>query len=98
MNEWTVDKTHGVFMHELYQDVMAAGVPTKNGRIYGNRPSDYFEDGWKDVLNANLSKYELMAELPQTVTDSTVVESNGSITLKVELAPHSVKLIELSPE
>lgn len=97
MNEWTVDKTHGVFMHELYEDVMAAGVPTKNGRIYGNRPSDYFEDGWKDVLNTNLSKYEMMAELPQTVTDSIVEKSNGNITLKVDLSAHSVKLIELTP-
>ena len=98
MNEWTVDKTHGVFMHELYKDVNAAGVSTKNGRIYGNRPSDYFEDGWKDVLNANLSKYERMAELPQTVTDSIVKKSNGNITLQVDLAPHSVKLIELTPQ
>jgi xylan 1,4-beta-xylosidase len=98
MNEWTVDETHGVFMHELYDDVIAAGIATKNGRIYGNRPSDYFEDGWKDVLNANLPKYEMMAELPQTVTDSIVEKSNGNITLKVELTPHSVKLIELTPQ
>ena len=98
MNEWTVDKTHGIFMHELYKDAKAAGVPIKNGRIYGNRPSDYFEDGWKDVLNANLSKYEMMAALPQTITDSIVETQDGSITLKMDLAPHSVKLIELIPQ
>lgn len=98
MNEWTVDKTHGVFMHELYEDVIAAGIPTKNGRIYGNRPSDYFEDGWQNVLNANMSKYETLAELPQTVTDSIVEKSDGSITLEVDLEPHSVKLIELTPQ
>ena len=98
MNEWTVDKTHGIFMHELYKDAKAAGVPIKNGRIYGNRPSDYFEDGWKDVLNANLSKYEMMAALPQTVTDSLIEKINGNITLKVDLASHSVKLIELIPQ
>ncbi len=97
MNEWTVDKTHGVFMHELYEDVMAAGVPTKNGRIYGNRPSDYFEAGWMDILNANLPKYQMMAELPQTVTDSIVETMDDNITLKLDLEPHSVKLIELTP-
>ena len=98
MNEWTIDKTHGVFMHELYQDVMAAGISTKDGRIYGNRPSDYFEDGWIDVLNANLPKYEMMAELPQTVSDSIVETSDQIIDLEIDLAPHSVKLIELIPQ
>ena len=98
MNEWTVDKTHGVFMHELYEDVIAAGVPTTNGRIYGNRPSDYFEDGWQDVLNDNLAKYQMLAELPQTVTDSLVETSDDNITLQVDLEPHSVKLIELIPQ
>jgi xylan 1,4-beta-xylosidase len=98
MNEWTVDKTHGVFMHELYEDVIAAGVPIINGRIYGNRPSDYFEDSWQGVLDANLDKYEMLAELPQTVTDSLVQTMDDNITLKIDLEPHSVKLIELTPQ
>jgi len=97
MNEWTVDKSHGVFMHELYEDVIAAGIPIINGRIYGNRPSDYFDEGWKDVLNANLPKYQMMSELPQTVTDSLVQTRDENITLQVDLEPHSVKLIELIP-
>ena len=84
-------------MHELYEDVIAAGIPTTNGRIYGNRPSDYFAEGWQDVLNANLDKYEMLAELPQTVTDSLVEVRDENITLKVDLEPHSVKLIELIP-
>jgi xylan 1,4-beta-xylosidase len=99
MNEWTVDKTHGIMMHELYKDLRNAGVGEKtNGRIYGNRPSDRFEDGWKDVLNANLTKYTEMAKLPNTVTDSIVKKREGKLTLKVDLEPHSVKLIELIPK
>lgn len=97
MNEWTVDKTHSVFMHELYQDVIDAGVPIIDGRIYGNRPSDYFEEGWKDVLNTNLPKYQMMSELSQTVTDSIVETRDNNITLQIDLEPHSVKLIELIP-
>ncbi|MFY0606464.1 MAG: hypothetical protein JXR10_07110 [Cyclobacteriaceae bacterium] len=99
MNEWTVDKQHGVMMHELYKDLRNAGISENgSGRIYGNRPSDRFGDGWVDVLNANLAKYESLAELPQTVTDSTVTKAeNGSLTLKVDLEPHAVKLIELIP-
>lgn len=99
MNEWTVDKSNGVFMHELYKDLRAAGVGEKsNGRIYGNRPSDRFEDGWKNVLNSNLDKYEKMSQLPQTLTDSIVTKEDGKLTLKVNLKSHAVKLIELIPQ
>ena len=99
MNEWTIDKTHGTFMHEFYNDVTAAGISHKNkGRIYGNRPDDYFNEGWKDVFDANKSKYQSLAKLPQTTTDSIIDKlDDGSLTLKVELEPHSVKLIELLP-
>lgn len=99
MNEWTVDKDNGTFLHELYKDVRAAGVGEKsNGRIYGNRPSDRFESGWVDVLNANLTKYQELATLPQTITEQIVEKENGTLTLEVELEPHSVKLIELIPQ
>ncbi|WP_282135212.1 GH39 family glycosyl hydrolase [Seonamhaeicola maritimus] len=99
MNEWTIDKTHSIMLHELYKDVRAAGVTEKtNGRIYGNRPSDRFEDGWKTVLSTNLSKYEDMAKLSKTVTNATVQKKDGKLTIKVDLEPHSVKLIELIPQ
>ncbi|WP_430932602.1 GH39 family glycosyl hydrolase [Saccharicrinis sp. 156] len=102
MNEWTVDKDHGIFMHELYKDVKVAGVSNKTGssaRIYGNRPDDYFNTGWEDIFNANKSKYTELAKLPQTINDSIVGKAeDGSLTLKVDLGPHSVKLIELIPQ
>jgi xylan 1,4-beta-xylosidase len=99
MNQWTVDKTHGIMMHELYKDVRTAGVTENlNGRIYGNRPSDRFGADWKNVLNANLAKYETMAQLPQTITDSIVEKKDGNLMLEVNLEPHSVKLIELIPQ
>lgn len=96
MNEWTIDKSHGIFMHQLYEDLRAAGVAEDlDGRIYGNRPSDRFGDDWTTVLNANLWQYETLAELPQTISDSIVQKIDGKLGLKVDLAPHSVKLIEL---
>lgn len=99
MNEWTVDKTHGVFINELYKDIRNAGVGEKtNGRIYGNRPSDRFENGWTDVLNSNLAKYEALAQLPKTITDTIVEKKNNKLTIEVNLEPHSVKLIELIPQ
>ncbi|WP_298495869.1 hypothetical protein [uncultured Algibacter sp.] len=99
MKEWTIDKNHGIMMHELYKDLRAAGiVENTNGRIYGNRPSDRFGDGWDNVLNSNLTKYTQLAKLPLTITDSIVKKIDGKLTLQVDLEPHSVKLIELIPQ
>ncbi|MFC2109698.1 hypothetical protein ACFLSU_03910 [Bacteroidota bacterium] len=101
MNEWTIDKTHGIFMNELYKDVRAAGVANKttnSARIYGSRLDDYFEAGWKNVFDVNKSKYQTLAKLPKTINNSLIEVRDDKITLKVELEPHSVKLIELIPE
>lgn len=99
MDQWTIDNSHGIMMHALYDDLRAAGVSEKtNGRIYGNRPSDRFEDAWKTVLSNNLARYEELAELPLTITDSTVEKSYERLLLEVDLTPHSVKLIRLTPQ
>ncbi len=99
MNEWTVDKTNSIMMHELYKDLRAGGVSEiTNGRIYGNRISDRFNTGWENVLNANMTKYENLAKLSKTTTNVMVEKKDGNLTLKVELEPHSVKLIELTPQ
>ena len=99
MNEWTIDKENSVLMHELYKDIRNAGVSEKSdGRIYGNRPSDRFEDGWLNVLNGNLSKYEELSKLSLTVKDSLIGKFEDNLMLKVDLAPHAVKLIELIPQ
>ena len=99
VNEWTIDKENSVLMHELYKDIRNAGVGEKtDGRIYGNRPSDRFDDAWKNVLNGNLSKYEELSKLSLTIKDSLIGKFEESLMLKVDLAPHSVKLIELIPQ
>ena len=99
MNEWTIDKENSVLMNELYKDIRNAGVGEKTtGRIYGNRPSDRFEDGWINVLNGNLSKYEELSKLSLTVKDSLIGKYEESLMLKIDLAPHAVKLIELIPQ
>jgi xylan 1,4-beta-xylosidase len=99
MNEWTIDKENSVFMHELYKDIRSSGVSEKtNGRIYGNRPSDRFEDGWKNVLSSNSSKYEQLSKLSLSVKDSLIGKFEDNLMLKVDLAPHAVKLIELIPQ
>lgn len=97
MNQWTVDKTNGVFMNELYKDVKAAGIGVKDGRIYGNRVDDYFQEGWKNVFTTNKSKYSQLAVLPQTIKDSIISTSNNELTLKVDMKSNSVKLIEITP-
>ncbi|WP_435414369.1 GH39 family glycosyl hydrolase [Polaribacter aestuariivivens] len=99
MNEWTIDKENSILMNELYKDIRANGVGEKsNGRIYGNRPSDRFEDGWKSVLDNNNAKYTQLSKLSLTINDSIVGKFDEKLMLKVDLAPHAVKLIELIPQ
>lgn len=49
-------------------------------------------------FNANMSKYTNMAKRPQTISNAIVRKLNETITLKVDLKPHSVKRIKLSPQ
>ncbi len=99
MNEWTVDKNNSIVMHELYKDLRTAGISEiTNGRIYGNRISDRWGSGWETVLKVNLTKYENLAKLAKTETNKLVEKKDGKLTLKIELEPHSVKLIELIPQ
>lgn len=79
-----VDEPHGIFVHEFYKDCLENGVTTKNnGRIYGSKTSDYFEVGYQ----SNRAKYEIIT-----------MKTEEDITLKIDLTPHSVKLIELIPQ
>ncbi|WP_424198434.1 hypothetical protein [Algibacter sp.] len=41
--------------------------------------------------------YAEMPKLPKTITDFIIKKHEVNLTLKVDLEPHSVKLIELIP-
>lgn len=99
INEWTIDENNGTFLNQLYDDLRAAGVTeNQNGRMFGTRVSDRFDDAWRDVFNTNRSKYENLSKLPKTVTDSVIkVSSDNKIVLSVDMKAHSVKLIKLTP-
>lgn len=98
MNEWTIDREHGEFMHDLYNDLEAAGVgKIAGGRIFGTRLRDYWQDDWETLFESNKSKYEELAKLPQTMSNEPVATSDNAIQLEIALTSHSVKLIELTP-
>ena len=98
MNAWTIDQDNGIFLDDLYNDLRTAGVTEKqNGRIFGTRTSDRFDDAWEDVFNSNRTKYEQLSLLPQTITDSIITTNNNKINLEVNMKAHSVKLIQLIP-
>ncbi|WP_018473393.1 GH39 family glycosyl hydrolase [Echinicola pacifica] len=99
LNEWTLDQQHGEFLHELYEDCISAGVGIKaDGRIYGTRPDDYFEEGWEAVFTANKDKYSELAAMPQTRSNESLKVESGALQLQLHLNAHSVKLLELSPQ
>ncbi len=98
MNQWTVDREHGEYAHDLYKDCIAAGIqPIANSRLYGSTEITFGKAG-VDYYNDNKAKYIKLAQLPQTIVDKSISAMDGVISLESTLSSHSVVLIELKPE
>jgi len=98
LNQWTIDRDHGVWAHEMYRDCEKAGLkPLPNSPIYGGQPQRRFGSEWFDILADHREKYEKLASLPRTITDKTVSPSGGELLLTWDMPAHGVRLIELVP-
>ena len=98
MNEWSVDRDHGVWAHEMYRDLARAGLsPLPKSPLYGGQPHRRFGERWRDVFARNRTKYVKLAVFPQTARDVAVSPGEGAVSLELDMPDHSVKLIELVP-
>lgn len=98
MNEWTVDRDHGVWAYQMSRDFEEAGLkPLPGSGLYDGQLSKCFGDQWRPVFMANRSKYEQLAKLAQTASGTNVTPKNGVITMDFNMPGHSVKLVELTP-
>ncbi|MHC4250560.1 MAG: GH39 family glycosyl hydrolase [Planctomycetota bacterium] len=98
MNEWRVDRDHGVWAHEMYRDFERAGLkPLPRSPIYGGQPRRRFGEAWRDVLDRNRAKYAKLAELPRTARGVPVTFDEGALSLDLDMPCHSVRLVELAP-
>lgn len=99
LSEWSCDATHGVFMRTLYDDIAAAGIkPLPNAGLWGADYTRRFGEPARAVFTKNKTRYEQLAQLPQTRKAEPLQTANGEATLTLDLPGHSVRFIELRPE
>jgi xylan 1,4-beta-xylosidase len=95
-DEWTVDRDHGSWLHEFYQDCEKAGVKLlPNAPNFGVHFHKRFADGWRPVFKQNLAKYRKLAQLQQTVTARPATTTGGTLHMEFVIPAHTVKLIKL---
>ncbi len=98
MNEWSVDRDHGVWAYEMYADFEKAGLkPEPSAPIYDGSPGKTFRSGWRDIFEQNRSKYQRISESIMTKNEAPVQAQNGIISLEYVMPGHSVRLLEIIP-
>jgi len=97
MSEWTIDQERASWAYAFEADAKAAGLTMLPGaaRYEGNPERLYGRQGW-DVFRKNAAKYAELSIVPQTQKNAAVKTGDGQLTLDLDLAGHSVRLIRLS--
>jgi xylan 1,4-beta-xylosidase len=99
MNEWTIDRDHGVWAHQLYRDCAETGLkPLPKSPLYGGQPHRRFGEAWRKLFAKNRAAYAKLAVFPQTANGKPVTSRDGVIALTFDMPDHSVRLIELTPK
>jgi xylan 1,4-beta-xylosidase len=99
MNEWSVDRDHGVWAYEMYADLEKAGFkPEPSTPIYDGSPGKTFRSGWREIFEQNRSKYQRISESIMTKKEAPVKSDNGAIRLEYDMPGHSVRLLEFIPD
>ena len=97
LNEWTIDRDHGVWAHRMYRDCAEAGLkPLPKSPLYGGQPYRRFGEAWRGLFARNRAAYAKLAVFPQTAKDKPVPSRDGSIALTFDMPGHGVRLVELS--
>lgn len=98
LTEWTIDQEHGVWIYAFCKDAEAAGIlPREKAGRYEASPWRFYGDEGVELFRKNIQKYRDISELtPDRKNESVVVGENG-VSLRLEMAGHSVRLIEIAP-
>ena len=97
LTEETVDREHGVWAYAFEADAKAAGLtPLPTAGLYEGSPLRLYGERGPDVFRANIEKYRAMAVAAKT-RDELVSVGKGVFELDLDMPPHSVRLIRLTP-
>ncbi|TWU33187.1 GH39 family glycosyl hydrolase [Novipirellula artificiosorum] len=106
-NRWSIDEQlldqhNGVFIHQLYKDIEAAGIPAKETKFYlqrniGARYGEENMEGVIEVITKNLKKYQEMGEMKSVKAAEKIDTVNGIIELNLDFHGSALRFIRLSP-
>ena len=97
ITEETVDREHGVWAYAFEADATTAGLaPLPNAGLYEGSPSRLYGERGPEVFRKNIEKYRQMA-VPAKTRDELVPVREGVLELALDMPPHSVRLLRLSP-
>ncbi|MBN2582369.1 MAG: hypothetical protein JXL80_04825 [Planctomycetes bacterium] len=98
VSEWLVDREHSVWAYAFEADCAAAGLEPlpKAGLYEGSVERLYGEPGIK-VFRDNAAKYEKLSQVLHAADRRPTPVADGRLTMDIEMAGHSVRLLELAP-
>ncbi len=102
IDEQLLDKNHGVYIHQLYKDIEAAGIAPKKTKFYLQRniARRYGDENIKAttaVIQKNLKKYQEMGQMKQVKSGEQLKSNNGKIELNLRIDGSGFRFIKLTP-
>ena len=98
MTEWTVDQERASWAYAFEADCQAAGLAmVKGAGLYEGNPGKLYGEAGLGVFKKNAEQYRARSVVPVTQDNVPVTVGDGAMTLDLDLAGHSVRLIRLSP-
>ena len=98
VSEWGIDRDHGVFVYQLYEDCRAAGVePLPDSPIYGGNLPLRFGTAVRKVWAQNRKHYEELALPVELRQDEPLEVAGGMVKMSLRMPGHSVRFLVISP-
>ena len=97
LDEWRVDRDHGVFIHVLNKDCSDAGLKPQpeTARFEGNIRMRWGAEGNR-ILKKKYREYAKLSNLPQTKRGEKLVVEDGCVEMMIEMPGHSVRLLKIT--
>ena len=97
LNEWLVDRDHGVFIYDFVKDCEAAElVPLPEGIKLSGDIQRCWGPAGVNILRRNFKRYAELARLAQTGANDKIKVEDGRTTMNITMKGHSVRLLQLS--
>ncbi len=102
VDQQLLDKEHGVYIHQLYKDIEAAGITPKETKFYlqrniARRYGDENQKATTAVIENNLKKYQKMGEMKEVKSGELMKTENNKLHIKVHINGSGFHFIKLIP-